>query len=54
MTQKDYAQYVEAFKTDVRGPGAEAMRFFMHHCDEEWFWEKYHAEGQVSRVGMSV
>ena len=29
--EKDYAQYVEAYKSDVRGPGGEAMRFFTHH-----------------------
>ena len=44
---KDYVHYVEAFKGDVRGPGGDAMRFFFQHCDEEWFWEKYHVEGQA-------
>ena len=45
--EKDYAQYVEAYKSDVRGPGGEAMRFFTHHSDEQWFWERYHPEGQA-------
>lgn len=33
--------------TLTRAGRHQAMRFFMHHNDEEWFWERYHSDGQV-------
>jgi len=44
---QDYVRYVETFQSEDGPNRGEAVRCFHEHKDEEWFWEKYHPDGQM-------